>query len=175
MEPLDAWISAAMSENVRTVAPESSPAWIAASTTLLRWPDRSQAARYVAGFRVTGVIESSGVFRAKGGPIYADAGPEGEKFFGIASTEVVEKLLHSRPPKDAAEILEATIEEQRRGWLSDFLTLDELNKLFGKGSWRFVPRFMLTQKMRKRIIDDANRERPELNDAFPRGNLHGEH
>ena len=37
------------------------------------------------------------------------------------------------------------------------MTKSEMDEQFGRGSWRFVPRFLIMQSMRSRLIDDAKR------------------
>ena len=63
--------------------------------------------------------------------------------------------LRSKPPQHHQKILDATTIEQQRGWLGPFRTANDLNKEFGAGMWRFIPRFLLQQRLRDRLIDIA--------------------
>ena len=132
-------------------------AFIAALTTLLRWPDRLQAKCYIEGFRIVGPIESSHIFKPlpcveEPVPIEAQEG-----FYGEQAESDLFLHLRSRPPLHHQKILEVTIVEQQRGWLGPFRTANDLNREFGAGMWRFIPRFLLQQRLRDRLIDDAKR------------------
>ena len=63
--------------------------------------------------------------------------------------------LRSWPPQHHEKILEATSVEQQRGWLGPLKTANDLNREFGAGMWRFIPRFLLQQRLRDRLIDNA--------------------
>ena len=79
---------------------------MAAVTTLLRWPDRSQARSYIDGFRILDDIDTTGVFRE-----IRQTEEAREPFFGAAAEAALEELRSTRPPKEAGKILEATKEE----------------------------------------------------------------
>ena len=49
------------------------------------------------------------------------------------------------------------MDEQDEGWLKGFMTKSEMDIKYGRGNWRFVPRFLISQAMRDRLIDDAKR------------------
>ena len=66
-------------------------------------------------------------------------------------------MCAQRRPIEAEAIWRATVEEQDKGWLGEFRTKSELDATLGKGQWRFVPRFILHQKAKDRVIDDARR------------------
>ena len=63
----------------------------------------------------------------------------------------------TRPPQHHHKILEATITEQQHGWLGPLRTANDLNKEFGAGMWRFIPHFLLQQRLRDRLIDNAKK------------------
>ena len=52
-----------MCREVAIVANNSHPGFLAALTTILKWPDRSQAYGYAVGMRISEDIEETGVFR----------------------------------------------------------------------------------------------------------------
>ena len=60
--PLENFLRSAMGSNSRQVAADSSPGFIAAVTSLLRWPDRTQAVSYVRGFGIVDQIDNSHIF-----------------------------------------------------------------------------------------------------------------
>ena len=77
-----------------------------------------------------------------------------EGFYGKQAKTDLYTHLRSKPPQHHQRILEATIIEQQRGWLGPFRTANDLNKEFGAGMWRFIPR--LQQRLRDRLIDNVN-------------------
>ena len=64
-DPLSAFIERHLEGGVAKVAAGKRPALIAAWTTLLRWPDRSQAKSFVEGFDIIGDFEPTNIFRPK--------------------------------------------------------------------------------------------------------------
>ena len=60
-------------------------------------------------------------------------------------------------PEQAAAVWEQTLEEQRLGFLSDFMSADDLNARFGCGRWAALPRFAIWQKLKYRPIDNGRR------------------
>ena len=113
---------------------------------------------YVKGFKVWGDIESSGVFKeitmkdrlAREAAIKSFIDSE-------EAAEAADDLIRTPPPFKAEKILHETKEEQKKGWLKDFLSKQEMDRIFGRGGWRFVPRFLISQSLRDRLIDDAKR------------------
>ena len=49
--------------DVAAVSADTNPAMLAATTSILRWPDRTQAYRFTFGFYIVDGIEDTGVFR----------------------------------------------------------------------------------------------------------------
>ena len=155
LSPIHVWLESKGTPEVRAVADVKNSAVIAALTTLLRWPDRPQAKCYIQGFRIIGPIESSHIFKPLSvaeDPVPLEAQ---EGFYGEQAKTDVCTHVRSRPPQHHQKILEATIVEQQRGWLGPFKTANDLNKEFGAGMWRFIPRFLLHQRLRDRLIDTA--------------------
>jgi len=156
LQPVSLAIMECLTPEVKAVAEHKRPAIIAALTTLLRWPDRNQAEEYTTGFRAFGHIPSANVFRplTKSSEEALDLD---SSFWGQPARSALMELLHSRPPKEAERIFEETEQEKGKGWLGPYMDAKELDKKYGPGRWRFVPRFLLKQKDRDRIIDDALR------------------
>ena len=155
LTPIHVWLQTKRTPEVCAVADVKNSAVIAALTTLLRWPDRLQTKCYVEGFRIVGPIKSSCIFKPLSVvedpvPIYAQEG-----FYGEQDKADLYTPLRSRPSQHHQKILEATIVEQQRGWLGPFRTANDINKEFGAGMWRFIPRFLLQQRLRDRLIDNA--------------------
>ena len=141
LTPIHMWLQAKKTPEVRAVANIKNSAVIAALTTLLRWPDRLQAKCYIEGFRIVGPIESSCIFKPLSvveDPVQIEAQ---EGFYGEQAKADLYTHLRSRPPQHHEKILEATIVEQQRGWLGPLETANDLNREFGAGMWRFIPRF----------------------------------
>ena len=156
LKPITSDLRAFMSQEVRGVAGGKDPATMAALTTLLRWPDREQARHFVEGFQVLGDVPSAGVFRQLPTPD-EDLPSLEDSFWGRPAEEALVQLYRTKPPKDHQEILKATMKEQSKGWLGPTMTTSQLNSRHGRGRWRFIPRFLLWQKLKSRLIDDAKR------------------
>jgi len=72
--------------------------------------------------------------------------------------EVVDALVHSRPPRHAEDILEQTRAEQAKGFCSQLMSRTAVDGLFGRGNWRPLERFQVVQADNKRrMIDNARR------------------
>ena len=135
------------------VASSKQPGFVALMTLLLRWPDRSQANCLIRGYPIVGEIEPTGVFRS----VEPKSVPSLEEWLADAS-EVVDRLMHSRPPKHVQDILEQTEAEQAKGFCSRFYTRDAMDQMFGVGQWRPLERFQITQAdNKKRMIDNARK------------------
>ena len=156
LAPASAAVEAALSPAISTVAGPKRPVVMAALTSLMRWPDRSQAECFIKGFRAFGTIPEANVFRelprAHDDPATLDPA-----FWGPAATAALHELLRSRPPKEAAKIFDATKAEIQKGWLGPCMDAKDLNRKYGVGQWRFIPRFLLQQRDKERLIDDALR------------------
>ena len=96
--------------DARAVAEAKNPAVMAYLTAVLRWPDRSQAARYVQGFDLVGHHESTGIFRQLGQPATVHS-PEDML---TSAEQRTCSLLRSKPPLHHEKILELT-QGGRRG------------------------------------------------------------
>ena len=155
LSAVSAEIQAGLDPKINGVAGHKRPAVLAAVISLLRWPDREQASDFIHGFQMLGEIMSHHVFRQLGLPDL-DA-PLLDSFWGPPAEAAVQELLRSKPPAAAQSIFKATTEEQERKWLGPFMDARDLDNRYGPGGWRFIPRFLLKQRMRDRVIDDGKR------------------
>ena len=136
LAPLEVWLIRQMPETVHAVAKDSRPAFMAAATTLMRWPDRTQAKGYVEGMRILDDIQHTGIFREL--PFAKRRSKEGApSYFGESAEIRLQELLKSKPPKDFKLIYDETVGDQSKGWLSQFYTAADLDRMFGKGQWQF--------------------------------------
>ena len=71
---------------------------------------------------------------------------------------VLEKLRRTPPPKQEwAEVVKAlTQDEHQLGFLGPLVTAEDLNKQYGHGGWRSVPRFPILQGQKWRAIDNGS-------------------
>ena len=154
VRPLLSVLYGSRSESSRKVASGKDPAFLACMTSLLRWPDRSQAMDFVSGFPIVGEIERSGVFREVR-PRDADHPAD---WLGPPAALAVDAILSSPPPRFAADILEVTTKEIEKGFCSPLLSRVEVDKIFGHGGWRPLERFLIQQgDGKKRVIDNARK------------------
>lgn len=153
LQPLEAALSLHRVPSARQVAQAKQPAFVACMSVLLRWPDLQQPQQLIKGYPILGEFAPSGIFR----PV-----PEGPSI-SIAEwlTEApaaVERIMRSKPPLFAEQILKVTQEEQTKGFCSKFLTKEDLDARFGEGQWRPLERFLITQPCGKqRVIDNAKK------------------
>ena len=118
LTPIEVWAAKQMCAEVATIASNSRPGYMAVLTTILRLPDRTQARGYVTGMRISGEIDETGIFRvlrAKELHPEVEREKKQEAYFGEAAEIAVDKLLKSKPPKEAELILNETRKEQERG------------------------------------------------------------
>ena len=69
----------------------------------------------------------------------------------------MQRLIRSRPPFRAPEILAVTNEEIQKGFCSPLQTMQAMNDRFGVGGWQAVERFLIIQPDGKRVIDNARK------------------
>lgn len=154
--PLQKALSELLGGSAKKVAPQKNPAFIAAVTALLRWPDLTQAQSFVLGFPIVGDVPYSGVFRALAGT--ADDMEDPAEWLQREGASVVDDLLTKGPPKDHDVILKVTLEEIQKGFCSPLMSRAEVDKRFGRGRWRPLERFVITQPDGKqRVIDNARK------------------
>ena len=151
---LNPCLAAVRSTSSNKVAHAKQPAFVATMACLLRWPDRDMARQLVQGFAIVGSLPPSGVFR---GIQQADKLPLAD-WLGPSAEAEVQRLIRSRPPLHAPEILAVTQDEILKGFCSPLRTMQEMNDQFGVGGWRAVERFLIIQPDGKqRVIDNARK------------------
>ena len=116
------------------------------------WPDVEAPTLFQQGGSALGPQPSFGIYREK---------------VTAASSSIAQMVLEhnearpsfkTRPPpieEEATAIFAQTIEEQRLGFLSEFMTEDDLDIFFGTQSWSSMPRFPVLQKAKCRMIDNG--------------------
>eukprot|EP00435_Cladocopium_sp_Y103_P000858 s5581_g1.t1 len=140
-------------ESAHRVASSKRPGFVAIMTILLRWPDLLQAQCLVRGYPIVGPIAPTGVFR----PVVG-RDPESLDEWLADADQVVDTLVHSRPPKHAQDIFEQTLAEHEKGFCSSLQSRSAMDRLFGRGRWRPLERFQIVQADgKKRMIDNARR------------------
>ena len=81
--------------------------------------------------------------------------------------EAVATILAQKPPRYAEEILEKTLEEQSKGFCSDFYTAEFLDLKYGCGGWRPLERFLVYDSSGKpRCIDNARKTLHNMHTAM---------
>ena len=142
--------------SAKKVALAKEPAFVAFLTALLCWPDTSQAVAFVSGFGIVGEFQHTGVFR----PINldkAEADISREEWLQDAPSRI-ENVMNQGPPRHPDLIYQLTMEEQKKGFCSSFLTKQEVDDLFGRGKWRPLERFLVIDPSGKpRVIDNARK------------------
>ena len=141
------------SPSSRQVASSKRPGLMAFLTSLLRWPDWQQPRHLLQGYPIVGELEPSGIFRS----ITAREGLPLQEWLGPPAEAAIYRIERSPPPRFAERILEATKQEQDKGYCSPFFTKADLDKKFGRGCWRPLERFLLQQHNKDRVIDNARK------------------
>ena len=164
MAPLSQCIEDQLHPVVHRAARQKRPAHIAFATAALRWPDWSQARRYVQGFRIIGDIETSNIFRQFGISDEHSINVEVEQeFFGPAARAAVEAIEASPPPRDAEDIWEITLRTIEKGSARPPATKAAMDAKYGVGRWRPMPTFLVTQACGKKgVINDGARGQQNL-------------
>jgi hypothetical protein len=124
----------------------------------LSWPDTSLVQRFTLGFPILGHIPDSGVFR----PLpYSNPSMSTDELCRSNVTYnrslMLGMVTRAKHDKDAGEVWRKTMEEVDQGLMIGPLSAHDLNKAFGFGHWRAIPRFGTWQKGKLRPIDDARR------------------
>eukprot|EP00435_Cladocopium_sp_Y103_P008552 s4807_g2.t1 len=150
-------------ESAHRVASSKRPGFIAAMTLLLRWPDLLQGQCLVTGYPIVGEIDSFGLFR----PVVAKEIQPLEHWLQDAD-QVVDRLVHSKPPLHADDIVTQTMAEQDKGFCSRFYSRSAMDAMFGLSGWRPLERFQIVQAdNKKRMIDNARRTQHNAHTSLP--------
>ena len=80
-----------MHNDVAIVANNSHPGFIAATTAILKWPDRTQAIGYVLGMRILENIQRTGVFRELPEKEIKASDDKDTQYFGDAAMQAVDR------------------------------------------------------------------------------------
>ena len=154
VQPLERWMEQHRSSTARLVASTKRPVTAALLVALLRWPDRDVALHLLVGFPIVGHLSSSGLFR----PVTAAPTKSLQDWLGDDAVAAVDRLMASKPPQFAEEIVTLTRDEMKKGFCSDFLTRGQLDACYGRGQWRAIPRFLVQQPDGKlRAIDNGRK------------------
>ena len=153
-QTLDEMAVACMDMQVHDVARGVRPALMAALVHIIRWPDWSLPDCFVSGFRVTGIIPASNLFRKvprKQGLQESDLLGEGADAWNEALAR--DTKVH---PTDHV-IFEGTETERSKGYLEGYFTKADLDKRFGRGGWRAIRRRCIYQEShgKYRLIDNC--------------------
>ena len=101
LQPLTNRILKILPEVVPRVTASRRPAHIALATTVLRWPDRTQAQRYVQGFPIIEEVERSNVVRPTATSDTETARARVvREFFGQPAIDAVD-AIEASPPAEA--------------------------------------------------------------------------
>ena len=139
--------------SAKAVASSKRPGFVAFLSAILRWPDVTQPECLVLGHSIVGDILPSGVFRS----VSSQSTMSVDNWLSEAE-DAIDRIMASKPPLHVQDILDATCDEQRKGYCSRFYTREEIDAMFGKSQWRPLERFLIVQPCgKKRVIDNARK------------------
>jgi len=139
-------------EEARKVAPKVMPHAIDLVAHTILWPDTTLPAMLAVGALPIGRQERTEVFRPK----YTD--PEVSKeTFAKGCRNYMEEMMKKPPPgnKQRKVVMELSTKEQEGGMLSEWYSKEQLDDMFGEGSWRALPRYAIQQGDKWRLIDNG--------------------
>lgn len=144
-----------MPPSVRKVASRKKPMFMLACSLLLRWPDETNALRFITGFPIVGKIEHTGIFRPLNNTVHESCGTD--VLLGASASANLHAMHHRvRPGSHDVELAEMTREEVACGFADGVFDESELNQMFGVGGWRALERFVHVQSCGKlRCIDSG--------------------
>ncbi|CAE7257437.1 unnamed protein product [Symbiodinium microadriaticum] len=112
------------------------------------------AISFVHGFAIVGEIPRTGIFRE----IVPKEAEDIQTWLGDDAAHRVDEIMSKGPPRFSDEIWAVTQQEIDKGFCSQPLTRSHVDKLFGRGGWRPLERFLIIQPDGKqRVIDNAKR------------------
>ena len=152
--PVDQRIRADMDPSVLQCVGNMNIAFLAAVVSLLQWPDWALADGFAAGFTIAGVVNPSNVFRpAQPAPPFGGV----NELLADADTWNTDIAEDCRPMRDEEEIWRLSEVDRAKGrfWTNKYYSKRELDKIFGRGRWRAIRRFVIWQREKSRQIDDC--------------------
>eukprot|EP00435_Cladocopium_sp_Y103_P063617 s646_g25.t1 len=154
LQPVRLALQSHRSQSALMVAKDKDPAFVACLTALLRWPDLQQPRHLLQGYPIVGPVPPCGVFRA----VHQGSKSDPDEWMGTPAEDDLHRLLASKPPLFAADILEVTQAEMTKGFSGPLRSKMDLDKEFGPGEWRFLERFLIVQPDgKKRVIDNGRK------------------
>ena len=153
-QPLDEFAIALMDLRISDVAKGTRPALLAALIHAMGWPDWSLPDCFVEGFKITGIIPASNLFRrvpSQAGLQEADLlGPEADKWNEAIASD-------SRPNMTDSIIFDSTELERNKGYIEGYYTKRDLDARFGRGKWRAIRRRCIYKEShgKHRMIDNC--------------------
>ena len=159
---LKSWISQAhdlenmwqslKSDNSIEVAPNVRPHALDLLAHSIKWPDISVPALMAVGAAPLGRQELTGVFRHRETAATLDP-----KDFKSSSASFMEAMRARPPPRgdQAAIVFDLSTKEQEAGLLSEWRSEEYLDLKYGKGEWRALPRYVIKQGSKWRLIDNG--------------------
>ena len=156
LSPLSAHIAEHMKPMQRALCGSMPLAMLGAMIDGLNWPDTALVRDFTHGFRSVGDVPDSGVFAPGGKPMEADLD---SVLAGNAryTSQVMNQTRRwsENNSDDGREVWNKTIKEVDDGLCIGPLTRNQIDKMWGYGKWRSMPRFGIWQKDKLRPIDDA--------------------
>ena len=122
------------------------------ASAVIGWPDDKLGELISQGAKPMGPQPNFGIYRRKN--TFSSL-----PFASLLPCHNILDSLSSKPPPNpdmAKAIWDTTIQEQSLGLLSEWLSIEELNELFGEGNWSGLVRFAVLQKGAYRCIDDGS-------------------
>ena len=157
LQPIERKIQDRICSSVRVASGSLRLALMTALTFIMRWPDWQLTSLFTRGFKVSGLIEPSNVY-----PRVAPAAVD--SLHAILDPEDADKwnstVASGSFPSDLdKEVYDTAQEQVKNGLLSKSMSKKDIDKIFGKGSWRAIRRRGLQQGDKVRGIDNARASR----------------
>ena len=142
--------------------PGPAPMFVAILVVLFKWPDRRLPQCLATGFEIARCIPPADVFRP------CEPKRVGEKdqlplqgeILGPSAAEFVDELESMKKTgKQAQVIYDLTMQEVREGLAEPMVDRAAMDRRFGRGRWRPLPRHVIWQSGKWRPIDDGKRSK----------------
>ena len=163
LQPLRSTLDDLKYECARQIAKDLNVAFTAAVVDAFEWPDVELPLRYVIGFPVVFDIPDSGVYKPTESPAEI---PRDEFMAGNTRANAsAARNLAQRAQKGGDDLerlhqcWKRTVEEEQEGLILGPLSAAQIDRKYGRGRWRFLPRTAILQKGKWRCIDDAKRSK----------------